>query len=87
MILGSTRPGRRGEPVAKWVMEHAKVRPDASLELIDLLAARSHTVCLGTAALVPTTSGLVPTQSREARTRPHQVNPIGYGTMRLVDER
>jgi NAD(P)H-dependent FMN reductase len=37
VILGSTRPGRRGEPVANWVMEHAKVRTDASFELIDLL--------------------------------------------------
>jgi NAD(P)H-dependent FMN reductase len=37
VILGSTRPGRRGEPVAHWVMEHAKGRSDAEFELIDLL--------------------------------------------------
>src|SRR3954467_7469405 len=37
VILGSTRPGRRGEPVAHWVMEHAKARSDAEVELIDLL--------------------------------------------------
>lgn len=36
MILGSTRPGRRGEAVAKWVLENAQGR-DASYELIDLL--------------------------------------------------
>jgi NAD(P)H-dependent FMN reductase len=36
VILGSTRPGRRGEPVAKWVMEEAGRRGDAEFELIDL---------------------------------------------------
>jgi len=36
IILGSTRPGRRGEPVAKWVFEAASARPDADFELIDL---------------------------------------------------
>jgi NAD(P)H-dependent FMN reductase len=36
IILGSTRPGRRGEPVAKWVNEIAQQRTDASFELIDL---------------------------------------------------
>jgi NAD(P)H-dependent FMN reductase len=37
IILGSTRPGRRGEVVAKWVLEVATRRPDADFELIDLL--------------------------------------------------
>ena len=37
IILGSTRPGRRGEAVAKWVYEVAKDRSDADFELIDLL--------------------------------------------------
>ncbi|MCU1362221.1 MAG: NADPH-dependent reductase [Acidimicrobiaceae bacterium] len=36
IILGSTRPGRRGEGVAKWVFEIAHQRTDASFELIDL---------------------------------------------------
>jgi NAD(P)H-dependent FMN reductase len=36
IILGSTRPGRRGEPVARWVMEQAGRRSDARFELIDL---------------------------------------------------
>jgi NAD(P)H-dependent FMN reductase len=36
VILGSTRPGRRGAQVADWVMEHAKNRADAEFELIDL---------------------------------------------------
>jgi NAD(P)H-dependent FMN reductase len=36
VILGSTRPGRRGEQVAKWVMNIASRRPDAGFELIDL---------------------------------------------------
>jgi NAD(P)H-dependent FMN reductase len=36
IILGSTRPGRRGEPVAKWVFEAASARSDADFELIDL---------------------------------------------------
>jgi NAD(P)H-dependent FMN reductase len=37
VILGSTRPGRRGEQVAQWVMERARQRTDAEFELIDLL--------------------------------------------------
>lgn len=36
IILGSTRPGRNGEAVAKWVYEIAKSREDAEFELIDL---------------------------------------------------
>lgn len=37
IILGSMRPGRRGEPVAKWVYEVAKKRRDAEFELVDLI--------------------------------------------------
>ena len=37
IILGSTRPGRNGEQVARWVLEHASRRTDATFELIDLL--------------------------------------------------
>ncbi len=36
VILGSTRPGRRGEAVARWVMDEASRRRDAEFELIDL---------------------------------------------------
>jgi NAD(P)H-dependent FMN reductase len=36
VILGSTRPGRRGEQVARWVMDVAAQRDDAQFELIDL---------------------------------------------------
>ena len=36
IILGSTRPGRKGAQVADWVMEHARNRSDAEFELIDL---------------------------------------------------
>jgi NAD(P)H-dependent FMN reductase len=38
IILGSTRPGRRGEAVAKWVLEHAAQRGDATYELVDVAA-------------------------------------------------
>jgi len=37
IILGSTRPGRNGEAVAKWVQEVASRRTDAEFELVDLL--------------------------------------------------
>ena len=37
VILGSTRPGRRGELVAEWVMQRAKERTGATYELVDLL--------------------------------------------------
>ena len=36
VILGSTRPGRNGEQVARWVMDIAARREDADFELIDL---------------------------------------------------
>lgn len=37
IILGSTRPGRNGEAVARWVHELAGKRTDAEFELVDLL--------------------------------------------------
>lgn len=36
IIIGSTRPGRNGEAVAKWVYEIAKKRTDAEFELVDI---------------------------------------------------
>lgn len=36
IILGSTRPGRNGEAVARWVYEHASRRKDAEYELVDI---------------------------------------------------
>jgi NAD(P)H-dependent FMN reductase len=37
IILGSTRPGRNGEQVARWVYDIAAQRGDAQFELVDLL--------------------------------------------------
>jgi NAD(P)H-dependent FMN reductase len=37
IILGSTRPGRNGEAVAKWALDIAKQRGTAEYELVDLL--------------------------------------------------
>lgn len=36
IILGSTRPERNGEAVAKWVYEMVKKRNDAEFELVDV---------------------------------------------------
>ncbi|HOY72351.1 MAG TPA: NAD(P)H-dependent oxidoreductase, partial [Tenuifilaceae bacterium] len=36
IIIGSTRPGRNAEAVAKWVYEHARRRTDAEFELVDI---------------------------------------------------
>lgn len=36
IIVGSTRPGRNGEAVARWVYEIAAQRSDAQFELVDL---------------------------------------------------
>ena len=36
IIIGSTRPGRKGEAVAKWVYEIAQKRGDAEFELVDI---------------------------------------------------
>jgi NAD(P)H-dependent FMN reductase len=36
IILGSTRPGRNGEAVPKWVYEIAQKRSDAEFELVDI---------------------------------------------------
>ncbi|MGW3658727.1 NADPH-dependent FMN reductase [Streptomyces sp. NPDC005151] len=37
IILGSTRPGRNGEAVARWVHKNAAQRTDAEFELVDLV--------------------------------------------------
>lgn len=36
IIIGSTRPGRKAEAVARWVYEIAKQRSDATFELVDI---------------------------------------------------
>jgi NAD(P)H-dependent FMN reductase len=36
VIIGSTRPGRVGEAVARWVHEIARKRSDAEFELVDI---------------------------------------------------
>src|SRR5437879_9359550 len=36
IIIGSTRPGRKGEAVAKWAYEIAQRRSDAEFELVDI---------------------------------------------------
>jgi NAD(P)H-dependent FMN reductase len=36
IIIGSTRPGRNGEAVAKWVYEVTQKRSDAEFELVDI---------------------------------------------------
>ena len=36
IVLGSTRPGRRAEPVARWVHDVATTRADATFALVDL---------------------------------------------------
>jgi len=36
IVIGSTRPGRKAEAVARWVYEIAKKRSDAEFELVDI---------------------------------------------------
>ncbi len=36
IIVGSTRPGRHADVVAKWVLENAKKRSDAQFEVVDI---------------------------------------------------
>lgn len=36
IILGSVRPGRNGEAVARWVLDQARKRGDAEYDLVDL---------------------------------------------------
>jgi NAD(P)H-dependent FMN reductase len=36
VIVGSTRPGRKADAVAQWVMEIASLRADAVFELVDI---------------------------------------------------
>jgi len=36
VIIGSTRPGRNGEAVARWVYDIARRRSDAEFELVDI---------------------------------------------------
>jgi NAD(P)H-dependent FMN reductase len=37
LILGSTRPGRRGDQIAAWVLEAARAHGGADYELVDLV--------------------------------------------------
>ncbi|MGD0727776.1 MAG: NAD(P)H-dependent oxidoreductase [Spirochaetia bacterium] len=36
IVVGSTRPGRNAEAVARWVLEKAQKRTDAQFELVDI---------------------------------------------------
>jgi NAD(P)H-dependent FMN reductase len=36
IVTGSTRPGRKAEAVARWVLDLAKKRSDAEFELVDI---------------------------------------------------
>jgi NAD(P)H-dependent FMN reductase len=36
VIVGSTRPGRKGRAVGEWVYDHARQRRDARFELVDV---------------------------------------------------
>ena len=38
IIVGSTRPGRKADAVARWVHEIASRRPDAEFEVVDIAA-------------------------------------------------
>ncbi|MGO4301279.1 NADPH-dependent FMN reductase [Leifsonia sp. RAF41] len=37
IIIGSTRPGRKGEEIARWVQQAASERPGVSYDLVDLV--------------------------------------------------
>lgn len=39
IVTGSTRPGRKSDTVARWVLEHAAKRTDATYELVDIADA------------------------------------------------
>jgi NAD(P)H-dependent FMN reductase len=45
IILGSTRPGRNGEAIAKWVYDIAKKRTDAEFEYVDIKDYKKTTTC------------------------------------------
>src|SRR5690606_22178134 len=45
VVLGSTRPGRKGEAVARWVLEHAQGREAAEYELVDVAAFDLKLLC------------------------------------------
>src|SRR5260370_34864778 len=36
IVIGSTRPGRKAETVARWVYDIAKKRDDAEFEIVDI---------------------------------------------------
>ena len=36
IIIGSTRPGRKAEVVARWVYDIASKRSDAAFEIVDI---------------------------------------------------
>jgi len=36
IVIASTRPGRKGAPLGKWIFEVAKTNPDFDIEVLDL---------------------------------------------------
>ena len=36
IVVGTTRPGRKAETVARWVLEHASRRGDADYQIVDI---------------------------------------------------
>src|SRR5882724_11010459 len=36
IVIGSTRPGRKGEAVAQWIYDIAAKRSDAAFEVVDI---------------------------------------------------
>ena len=36
IVIGSTRPGRKAEAVARWAYDIARKRTDAEFELVDI---------------------------------------------------
>ncbi|WP_426241573.1 NADPH-dependent FMN reductase [Nocardioides sp. LHG3406-4] len=36
ILVGSTRPGRKGSQIGRWVLDHASGRDDATFELVEL---------------------------------------------------
>lgn len=72
VVLGSTRPGRKGEAVARWVLEHAQERDDVSYELLDVAAFDLPLLC------EPTVPGAAKREYETPQTREWSKAVDGY---------
>ena len=60
IVIGSTRPGRNGEAVAKWAYDVARQRNEAEFELVDVADFNPPLPCHNLTFVTPTKTWRLP---------------------------